>query len=129
MNALTPGAAEQEIVMLSTDKLRWKTEGNIDAVADLFDDDIVFVHLNGHISSKQEWIAELRSKRFVYNAITLQEASANVYGTTAVLVGKARFGVTMSGSKGTYNLVDTEVYTQKNGRWKLVNLHTCAAAY
>jgi hypothetical protein len=28
--------------------------------------------------------------------------------------------------KGTYNLVYTEVYTKKNNKWKLVNLHTCS---
>jgi ketosteroid isomerase-like protein len=124
-----PATTEEEILQLSTDKFRWKTTGDLGAVADLFDDDLVFVHLNGHITSKQEWLAELRAKRFVYNAITLQEAAAKVYGTTAVLVGKARFSVTMHGSKGTYNLVYTEVYTRKNGQWKLVNLHTCAAGY
>ena len=129
MNAASSTASEQEILTLSTDKFRWKTTGNIDAVADLFDDELVFVHLNGHISSKQEWIAELRAKRFVYNTIALQEAAAKVYGDTAVLVGKARFDVTMSGRKGTYHLVYTEVYTRKNGQWKLVNLHTCAGGY
>jgi len=129
MPSIVQTTVEQEILTLSTDKFRWKTTGNIDAVADLFDDELVFVHLNGHISTKREWIQELRTKHFVYNTITLQEASAKVYGTTAVLVGKARFSVTMNGSRGTYNLVYTEVYTQKDGQWKLVNIHTCSAGY
>ena len=94
-------------------------------MADLFADELVFVHLNGHISSKQEWIAELRAKRFVYNTIDIKEAAAKVYGSTAVLVGRATFKVTVNGSKGTYNLVYTEVYTRKKGQWKLVNIHTC----
>ncbi|MBO2007896.1 nuclear transport factor 2 family protein [Hymenobacter negativus] len=129
MQAPSPIATDQEILMLSSDKFRWKTTGNIDAVADLFDDELVFVHLDGHISSKREWIDELRAKRFVYHTITFREASAKVYGSTAVLVGKATFNVTMNGRRGTYNLVYTEVYTRKNDQWKLVNLHTCSAGY
>lgn len=122
MNTSAPSTTESEILRLSQEKFRWKTQGNIDAISDLFDDDLVFVHLNGHISSKAEWIAELRSRRFIYNAI----ASAKVYGSTVVLVGKATFRVTMGGSQGTYHLVYTEVYTLKGNQWKLVNLHTCA---
>jgi hypothetical protein len=128
MDALAPSATETEILHLSKEKYRWKTEGQIDLVAGLFDDELVFVHLNGHITSKQEWLAELRARRFVYNKITVKQAAAKVYGTTAVLVGSALFRVTMNGSKGTYNLVYTEVYTKKNDTWKLVNIHTCSGS-
>ena len=127
MDALSQPATEAEILALSQEKFRWKTQGQIDRIEDLFDDELVFIHLNGHFSSKREWIQELRTKRFVYNAIDLKEASAKVYGNTAVLVGKARFSVTMNGSKGAWTLVYTEVYTRKGGQWKLVNLHTTAA--
>ncbi|MDO7854414.1 nuclear transport factor 2 family protein [Hymenobacter convexus] len=127
MDALTQTATATEILNLSQEKFHWKTAGEIDAIEDLFDDELVFIHLNGHFSSKQEWIQELRTGRFVYNAIDLLQASVKVYGNTAVLVGKARFRVTMNGSKGAWTLVYTEVYTRKNNHWKLVNLHTTAA--
>jgi hypothetical protein len=124
MNTIPQLATETEILTLSQDKFRWKTTGQIDLVEDLFDDELVFIHLNGHFSTKKEWIQELKSKRFIYNVIDLKEAAAKMYGDTAVLVGRATFNVTMGGSKGTYNLVYTEVYTKKHGKWKLVNLHT-----
>lgn len=112
---------EQEILDLSLDKFKWKTTGEIDKVANLFDDDLIFIHLTGHITSKKEWINQLKSGGFVYNKIELKEHAVKVYGDTAVLVGKALFTVN-GGSK--YNLVYTEVYTKKNNQWKLVNLHT-----
>lgn len=112
---------ESEILNLSLEKFRWKTEGKIDLVEDLFDDELIFVHITGHITNKKEWISQMRSKRFVYNKIELKEHSVKVYGNTAVLVGKAKF-VVNGGSQ--YNLVYTEVYTKKNNLWKLINLHT-----
>ncbi|MGI4762481.1 MAG: nuclear transport factor 2 family protein [Janthinobacterium lividum] len=124
MSALTHTATEAEILTLSQEKFWWKTTGRIDLVEALFDDELVFIHLNGHFSTKKEWIQELKSERFVYNSIDLKEAAVKVYGDTAVLVGRATFKVTIGSPKGTYNLVYTEVYTKKNGQWKLVNLHT-----
>jgi hypothetical protein len=112
---------ESEIIRISQEKFRWKTEGKFDQLADLFDDEMVFVHITGYITSKAEWMNQLKTGRFVYNKIEQKEAAAKVYGDTAVLVGKARF--TVNGGS-IYNLVYTEVYTKKKNQWKLVNLHT-----
>ena len=112
---------EQEILDLSLEKFKWKTTGQIDKVENLFDDELVFIHLTGQTTSKAEWIKQMKSKQFIYNKIEQKEASVKVYGNTAVLVGKAKF--TVNGGS-VYNLIYTEVYTQKNNEWKLVNLHT-----
>ncbi len=62
----------------------------------------------------------------MYNKIELKDASAKVYGNTAVLAGKAIF--TVNGGS-VYKLVYTEVYTKKNNQWKLVNLHTTSGYF
>jgi ketosteroid isomerase-like protein len=126
MNALAQSKVETEILHLSLDKFRWKTEGKIDLVEDLFDDDLVFIHITGHITTKAEWIKQLKSGSFVYNKIEQKEAAVKVYGDTAVLVGKAYF--TVNGGS-LYKLVYTEVYTKKNEKWKLVNLHTTSGNF
>ena len=113
--------AEAEILQLSIDKFRWKTEGKIDRITDLFDDELVFIHITGQRTTKADWIGQVRSKSFVYNRIDQREATVKVYGDTAVLVGKADF--TVNGGN-LYKLIYTEVYTRKNNQWKLVNLHT-----
>lgn len=113
--------AESEILRLSLQKFQWKTTGQFDRVADLFDDELVFVHITGHTTTKADWIRQLKNGSFVYNKIEQKEASAKVYGDTAVLVGKAKF--TVNGGS-VYHLIYTEVYTRKKDKWKLVNLHT-----
>lgn len=120
-NTIAQSPDEKEILNLSLEKFRWKTEGNFDNIENLFDDELVFVHITGQITSKKEWMNQLRSGRFVYNKIEQKEAAVKVYRDTAVLVGKAKF--TVNGAS-VYPLVYTEVYTKKNNKWKLVNLHT-----
>jgi hypothetical protein len=112
---------ESEILKLSTNKFRWKTTGKIDLIEALFDDELIFIHLTGQVTTKAEWIAQLRSKRFVYDRIDQKKAAVKVYGDTAVLIGTANF--TVNGGN-LYKLIYTEVYTKRDNRWKLVNLHT-----
>jgi Domain of unknown function (DUF4440) len=119
-------AVEDEVYVLSEEKFRWQTEGRFDLLADLFDDDLVFVHLNGTITSKQEWMGQLTSGSLVYDRIDLKEASVRGYADTAVLVGKATFAVN---GDTVHKLVYTEVYARKNGRWKLVNSHNCSGDF
>jgi hypothetical protein len=45
---------EAEILKLSTDKFGWKTAGEIDLIEDLFDNDLVFIHITGQITTKAE---------------------------------------------------------------------------
>ncbi|MFV5697400.1 nuclear transport factor 2 family protein [Flavobacterium sp. ZT3R17] len=126
MNVFSPSIVATEILHLSLEKFRWKTEGRIDLVEDLFDDELVFIHITGQMTTKAEWIKQLKSGNFVYNKIEQKEAAVKVYGDTAVLVGKAYF--TVNGGS-LYKLVYTEVYTKKNEKWKLVNLHTTSGNF
>lgn len=116
---------EAEILELCRDKFHWKTNREIDRVEELFDDGLIFVHLNGHVTTKREWIATMRSGTFVYRSIRPHELSAKVYAEAAVVFGKATFDVIFGGHSGRYELAFTEVYALKAGAWKLVNLHTC----
>ncbi|MDQ8045125.1 MAG: hypothetical protein REI11_10995 [Patulibacter sp.] len=58
-------SVEREVYDLSLEKFLWNTAGMFDELEALFDDDLVWVHLNGHISTKGEWLSMLRSRVFV----------------------------------------------------------------
>lgn len=123
---LAPLATEQDFLDLSLEKFRWKTACQVDFIEALFDDELVFVHLTGHITTKQSWVDQMRIGSFVYDKIVLHSASAKTYQDTAVVTGKAAF--TVNGGS-VYKLVYTEVYARKQGQWKLVNLHTTLTSF
>ena len=79
---------ESEILNLSLEKFRWKTTGEFDSLADLFDDELVFVHITGHITTKDDWINQLKTERFVYNKIEQKEASVISQKSLATLITK-----------------------------------------
>jgi hypothetical protein len=117
-------SVEDEILALSLAKFEWKTSGQIDRVEDLFDDDLHFVHITGHVSSKSEWIDELLSGRFAYERIEPQGASVVVEGDKAILTGRAIFTVWMGRHPGQFRLAFTETYIRRQRGWKLVELLT-----
>jgi hypothetical protein len=77
---------------LSLEKFKWKTTGQYDKLSDLFDDNLVIIHISGHTTTKKSRIDQLKSVRFVYNHIEQKEALVKCYGNTAVLVGRMEAG-------------------------------------
>jgi hypothetical protein len=61
MTPSPPSAVADEIRALSAQKFEWAADGKIDRFADPLDDNLAFVHLTGQISSKPQWVAQLRA--------------------------------------------------------------------
>ena len=123
MTALDSRAIADEIRALSEQKFRWAADGQINRFADLVDDNLAFVHLTGKISSKAEWIAELRAGAYGYREMEYVDCDVHVHGDTVVLVGRVDIHVA---SGHTWRLAVTEIYVNKDTGWKLVSAHACS---
>ena len=113
---------EQEVINLSQEKWRWMSERNVDALAALFHEKAVFVHMGGTMSKDQE-LDVISSGRIHYKNVDIQEASVQLIGTTtAILLNKIRLVAVVGGNEVTNPFVVTEVYVQQNGAWTLASL-------
>lgn len=112
---------EQEVINLSQQKWRWMSECNIDALAALFHEKAVFVHM-GATMSKDEELAVIRSGGIHYKHVDIQEASVRLIGTTAILLNKIRLLAVVGGNEVTNPFVVTEVYVQQSDTWTLASL-------
>jgi hypothetical protein len=109
-------ATADEIRALSEQQFRWAADGEIDRFADLLDDNLAFVHLTGQISSKAEWVAQLRAGAYGYREMKFVDCDVHVHGNTAVLVGRVDI---LAASGHTWRLAVTEVYVKSReaGSW------------
>lgn len=113
---------EQEIIQLSKAKWRWMSDRNIDALAVLFHEKAVFVHM-GATMTKQQELDVIRSGGIQYEDVDIQEASVPlINATTAILLNKIRLVAVVGGNEVTNPFVVTEVYVQQNGSWTLASL-------
>ena len=113
---------EQEVINLSKEKWRWMSEKKVDALAALFNEKAVFVHMGGTMSRDQE-LDVIRSGEIHYKNVDIQEASVRFIGTTtAILLNKIRLVAVVGGNEVTNPFVVTEVYVQQNDAWTLALL-------
>ncbi len=119
--ASVPTNAEQEIINLSKDKWLWMAERKLEPLEALFHEQSVFVHMGGNMSRSQE-LDVIKSGRIHYKQADIQNVSARIVGTTAIVLSRIRLLAVVGGNEVTNPFMVTEVYLQQGGAWKLVQL-------
>ena len=97
------------------------SERNVDALAALFHEKAVFVHMGGTMSKSQE-LDVIRSGGIQYKHAEILEASVRLIGTTAILLNRIRLVAVVGGNEVTNPFVVTEVYVQEGGTRRLASL-------
>jgi 4-carboxymuconolactone decarboxylase len=124
-DATSPAASganeEQEVLSLSKEKWRWMSERNVDALAALFHERAVFVHMGGTMSRSQE-LDVIKGGAIQYKHAEILEASVRLVGTTAIVLNRIRLVAVVGGNEVTNPFMVTEVYVQEGGSRKLAAL-------
>lgn len=114
-------AVEQELLNLSRDKWQWMAERDVEALAALFHEEAVFVHMGGTMTRDQE-LDVIRSGGIHYKHAEIQETSVRLVGETAIVLSTIRLDAVVGGNEVTNPFEVTEVYVRENGAWKLASL-------
>ena len=117
--SLTP--AQQEIIDLSHQKWDWMSEKNADALAQLFHDEAVFVHMGGAWGKKQE-VDIIRGGMIHYKKATIHNESVRFAENTAIVLCDMDLLAVVGGNEVTNHFMVTEVYVKKENDWQLAAL-------
>lgn len=112
---------EQEVIDLSKEKWRWMSERNVDALAALFHEKSVFVHMGGAWGKEQE-LDIIKGGGIHYKQADIHEVSVNVMGATAILLNRITLLAVVGGNEVTNPFMVTEAYVQQDNSWKLAAL-------
>lgn len=116
-------SSELTVLDLSKKKFGWMIRMKYDSLQAALDDRLMFIHSNGWVENKQEFIQDIKSGKLRYTNIQVLEATARIYSSTAIVTGKGNFQVTLDGNNLELTLSYTEVYIQKDGKWLLASRH------
>jgi hypothetical protein len=119
--ATSQRSAEQEVIDLSKEKWGWMSEKKVDALADLFHEKAVFVHMGGTMTREHE-LNVIKTGGIHYKKADIHEVSVNIIGTAAILLNRITLLAVVGGNEVTNPFVVTEVYVQLNGSWKLASM-------
>jgi len=114
---------EQEVLQLSKRKFIWLINKKIDSLKFILDERLTFIHSNGWVQTKQELIDDLSSGKLTYVSVDVTEASVRMYPKSAVVIGKAKFVVTVNGVTASSDLSYSETYVLQKKEWKLASRH------
>lgn len=114
--------SEKEVLQLSADIFKWEVENNFTALENIFHEQFVVFSSNGMNQFKKDYLIRLQSGNFIHNSILVEENKATVTENTAVVTGKGKFAVTVSGNKRDLHLDYIEVFTRKDATspWKVL---------
>lgn len=83
-------------------------------------EELRYVHSNGQLENKPQFIETIRSGRLRYLAITVQELDVRTYGDVAVLDGLLTADAQAGNQPVKLTLRFIDVYVNRDGRWQLV---------
>ena len=98
-------------------------QANIDADAKVLGqvlaDDLEYVHSNGELNSKQEFIDSLTSGKRDYVSTTFDIQSVRFIGDVAILRGTAKVTVADNGQSRDLDIGYTDIWVWKDKRWQM----------
>lgn len=117
-------AIEEAILKLEARRIQAMIAVDLPTLDGILADDLTYVHSNGKMESKAEFLARLKSGDLKYRAMPRQEVQVRVLGCAAVVTGRAGLEVQSGGETLSLPLRFTDVYVERDGRWRMVAWHS-----
>lgn len=111
-------AREAELIALSRQKWLWMAEKNVDALAKLFDDQAIFVHMS-RTMTKPEELQVIRSGNIEYRQADVKEISVRFIDNTAIVASRIDLQAIVGGQVANNPFSVTETYVKVGDSWKL----------
>jgi ketosteroid isomerase-like protein len=102
-------------------RFRLMVQNDLDALAPLLAEDLVYIHTTGEMESKPQLLDRLRSGALRYRSIEPSETVIRTTGDLATITGRAKMAVTIGGTDRDFEMRYTAVYRSTGGRWQLVS--------
>lgn len=104
---------------ISAQKWGWMSQRDVAALAELFHDDVVFVHMGATLDRTQE-LEVIESGRIQYREFDITETSVRTAGNTAIVLTTMTLASTGGGNDVSNPFVTTETYVDLGGSIRLV---------
>ena len=117
-NTSAPSPDAEKLVSISRQKWLWMAERKVEALANLFHDEAVFVHMGGTMSKRQE-LDVIEKGTIHYKHAEIDETSVRFIGATAILISKLRLDAVVGGNEVSNPFTVTEVYVRHGASWML----------
>jgi ketosteroid isomerase-like protein len=116
----TSNPFEQTVLNLEQ---RWEdalTKSDTGALAELYDDTLIYTHSSGRVDTKSTYINAINSGATRYESMKRDDIKVSVYDRTAVVTCHWDVHILAQGNKVDLNARYLHVYVKQKDAWKLV---------
>ena len=106
---------------LDAKRFQVTTRNDLDTLASLLADDLVYVHSSTKEDGKTAYIDALRTGKTKYESSEPTDVKVRVYGNTAIVNGTAKLSVTTDGKTNSFSLRYTDVWVMRDNKWQMVS--------
>ena len=125
-NQMTTSSAIQAVYDIEDSRFRAMVDGDITALNDLLPDDLHYVHANGIIEDKAEFIRKITSKERLYRQFEATSREARTEGGFTFVFGQADVEVDRTAgnlkNKLTYTAIYRDAKTPQFMAWHAVKV-------
>ena len=111
---------EAALLRLEDERIQAMVAGDIPTLERILSPDLSYTHSTGRVETRQEYLDSLRAGRTKYRSMRREDVRVRVFGSTAVITGRAQVEVTTEGEARAFPIRFTDVYVDKDGRWTMV---------
>jgi ketosteroid isomerase-like protein len=113
--------SEDRVRDVDRTRFRAMVENDLEHLAALLAEDLVYVHTDGTVESKAEFLERLRSGSLRYRSIEPTDVRVRTFGNTAIVTGRSQMAVTNGGADREFAIRYTAVYAVSANRCQLVS--------
>jgi ketosteroid isomerase-like protein len=110
----------QQIRALEQKRYQAMTDGDVDALGELFSADLVYTHSDATSDSKQSYLDRLTSGYFKYGPLSHPETGIVVHGDCVLVIGDMRGEVEIDGKLRVLNSASLSVWVREDDSWVLL---------
>ena len=93
--------------------------GDLDTLAGLLSDDLVYVHSGGEVESKARFLERLSARTLKYVSISPSDVVVRASAALGVTYGRSHMAVVSAGQAQEFDIRYTAVYERQDRMWKL----------
>jgi ketosteroid isomerase-like protein len=119
-------STEKEILALEDKRYAAMTTNDLDALAAMFHDDLVYTHSSSVVDTKPSYLEALRSGKTRYKSAKRFEEKVRFVGDTALVTGRAEMEAEINGNPRSLRLRFLNVWSKTPAGWKFIAWHSCS---
>ncbi len=113
---------EDQVLQAEKSRFKAMVDGDHHALDQIIHPDLVYIHSNGEVDTKETFINAIRDGSRKYDDITMDETQVRVYGEVGIINAKCTYHrTTPEGRANNLSLFYTSVYAMIEGRWQHVS--------